>query len=189
MKDAGLLLSSNYNPCYFDKNCRMRYPNSAPGLFKTDIGIWELPISNFKDERTHRFRHVQITAVSVDEMKNYLLQARRLGIGEVTVVTHSFELCHIDSISEKRGRINTVNARRLRGLCSFLRENRDHFEVDTCGALADRLSRNADARSQFVSGDAMPVTKPVHQLRRMAEQVYKRVEARVPVDVGAMLFT
>ena len=37
MAQAGLTLSSNYNPCYFDINCEMRSPDALAGLFRTEI--------------------------------------------------------------------------------------------------------------------------------------------------------
>lgn len=184
MAKSGLVVSSNYNPCYFQKNCKMRSEASAPGLFDTGRGVWELPISNF-EEQGGNFRHVQITAVSLGEMKDYFFEARRLGIGEITVVTHSFEFCHIDSIEKKLGRVNTVNLLRLRGLCRFLREHDDEFEVETVGDLARRLGRETAARGNG-HGLAMPRGKRRHKARRLIEQALKRAEARVPVDFARL---
>jgi hypothetical protein len=178
MAQAGLKLSSNYNPCYFQKNCKMRSDVSEPGLFDTGLGVWELPISNFQ-ERGGGFRHVQITAVSVSEMQDYLRQARRLGIGEVTIVTHSFELCHIDDVVERRGRPNSVNLSRLRGLCRFLGRNERDFVVETVGALARRLPVRGARR-----GLGMPRGRPLLKARRLVEQAFKRVEARAPFSLS-----
>ncbi len=183
MARAGLRVSSNFNPCYFEKNCKMRSDASAPGLFDAGQGVWELPISNFR-EQGGNYRHVQITAVSLAEMKDYLLEARRLGIGEVTVVTHSFEFCHIDSIEEKLGRINTVNLLRLRGLCRFLRDHSSEFEVETVKNLAARLSSAPPLeRGRTLE---MPRGKRRHRARRLIEQALKRAEARVPLSFARL---
>lgn len=175
MKDAGLVLSSNFNPCYFDKNCKMRAESAAAGLFEARPGVWELPISNMI-ERGGGHRHAQITAVSSAEMKDYLRQANALGLREVTIVTHSFELYHVDSIGERRGRVNRVNLGRMRELCRFLREQSEQFEVDTCGALGRRLR---DGKESAAPVDAMPRGRDVLKVRRLVEQAYKRFEAKV----------
>ena len=187
MAKAGLRVSSNYNPCYFQKNCKMRSDESGAGLFYVKTGrgadgVWELPISNFREEGGN-YRHVQITAVSLDEMKDHLREARRLGIGEVTVVTHSFEFCHIDSIEKKSGRTNTVNLLRLRGLCRFLREHSDEFEVETVGALAKRLG-TGNPQTDPVRVVEMPRGKRRHKARRLVEQAFKRAEAKIPIGFG-----
>ena len=175
MKDVGLVLSSNYNPCYFSKNCLMRVDAPEPGLFPTEVeGVWELPIANFV-ERRGGYRHLQITAVSLDEMKEHLWQCRRLGIGEACVVTHSFEFFFLDSIKEKKGHKNLVNVARLRGLCRFLENHADDFEVDTVGALAARLPGMTPKKV----GNVYPRMPMRHTVRRFAEQAVKRVAARV----------
>jgi hypothetical protein len=139
MRAVGLRVSSNLNMSYRDKTCYIRWPQQANALFATDVpNVWELPISNFHD-RPGRLRHVQITAISLPEMKHYLLEARRLGLDEVTIVTHSFEFSLIDSAAERSGRPDLTNIRRLRGLLDFLHERRSDFQVDTVGALARRL--------------------------------------------------
>jgi len=189
MAAVGLRVSSNYNPCYFEKNCRLRFADSRPGLFRAEHGVFELPISNFVEHRGGH-RHMQITAVSLAEMTRHLWEARRLGIGEVTIVTHSFEFFHLDSIEQQRGRVNSVNVLRLRGLCQFLREHAGEFEVDTVGALTGRL-REAGATVPGEAPDRAPGRAPGKptemprgrrrdRVRRLVEQAWKRVEAELP---------
>lgn len=179
MADVGLRLSSSYNPCHFDRACRLRFAGSRPGLFAAEHGVFELPISNFV-ERGRRFRHLQITAVSLAEITRYLWEARRLGIGEVTLVTHSFEFAHIDSIEQRRGRVNTINLRRLRGLCQYLRRHAADFEVETVGALAARLPAVAAAAPGEPADP--PSGRRRDRARRLVEQAWKRIEARLPVS-------
>lgn len=180
MAKAGLVVSSNFNPCYFDKNCKMRSDRASPGLFDTGRGVWELPISNFKDPGGG-LRHVQITAVSLEEMKRYLLDAHALGIGEVTLVTHSFELCHIDDPATGLGRVNTINLLRLRGLCRFLERHRDLFEVDTAGGLGLRIKEGKEDPSKRASAQTAqyPAGRARHKARRLVEQAFKRAEAKL----------
>ncbi len=176
MARAGLSVSSNFNPCYFGKNCKMRFEGAGSGLFLAPHGVWELPISTFT-ERGGGERHVQITAISLSETLDYLVKARALGMTEVTVVTHSFELCHIDSISGQVGRPNTVNLLRFRGLCRWLAEHDDEFEVDTVGALAERIESGRETpRGPF--GTARPHGSFRRKLGRLPEQALKRLEAK-----------
>lgn len=177
MARAGLVLSASYDPCYFARNCKMRFAGASAGLFLAEHGIWELPLSNFR-ERDGGARHAQITAVSAAELRALLDHAHATGIGEVTILTHSFELFHLDSIAERRGRPSTVNVLRLRALCDYLAANRDRFAVDTCGALAARLARGderpASAPVPLASG------APLRRALRLAAQAYKRLEQRLP---------
>ena len=166
---AGLRLSSNYNPCYFSRNCRMRSDRARAGLFESEIpGVYELPISTFA-ERGGSFRHLQITAVSLRETIDALRQYRALGVTEVTIVTHSFEFFFMDSYAEKRARPNDVNIERLRGLVRFVGENPRDFRFDTVGALAERLPLAVGHQRR------MPHGRSLLRAGRLAEQGYKRL--------------
>ncbi|AKT38570.1 hypothetical protein [Chondromyces crocatus] len=177
MKQAGIALSSNYNPCYFSKNCRMRLNEPALGLFRSpESGVWELPITNFTELRGG-YRHLQISAVSVGETIKCLRRYRALGVREVTLVTHSFEFFFLDEPERRRGRPNQINLERLRGLCRYLQQHADEFEVDTVGALGQRLLRGEET-ARPVRG-AYPRLGPLPYARRLAEQALKRVAQRV----------
>lgn len=180
MRRAGLSLSSNYNPCYFRKNCRMRVDGAPLGLFETsEPGVWELPISNFIEPRG-RHRHLQITAVSVGEMIEAMQRLRGLGVREITFVTHSFEFFFLDHPERRRGHLNRINVDRLRGLCRYLQEHSDEFEVDTVGALGRRLRDGAEAAQPVVA--AYPRVGPLPYAQRLAEQTIKRVAERISFD-------
>lgn len=175
MRDAGLTLSSNYNPCYFDLHCAMRSELARSGLFEAEVpGVWELPITNFR-QPGGGFRHLQITAVSVAEMVHCLRRCRALGIRHVTLVTHSFEFYHVDSIAGRRGHKNRVNLSRLRGLLEFVQQSSDDFVMETVGELARRLPVAAPDVREF------PVeSRRLHWLR-LVEQGLKRIGASVPI--------
>ncbi|EYF04156.1 hypothetical protein [Chondromyces apiculatus] len=176
MKGAGIALSSNYNPCYFSKNCRMRLDEPALGLFVSpEEGVWELPITNFQEVRGG-YRHLQISAVSVGETIRCLRRYRALGVREVTLVTHSFEFFFLDDPERRRGRPNQINLERLRGVSRYLQQHADEFEVDTVGALGQRLLKGEE-RAQPVRG-AYPRLGPIPYARRLAEQALKRVAQR-----------
>jgi hypothetical protein len=183
-REAGLVVSSNYNPCYFDKGCKMRHDGARQGLFQPIDGVWELPVSNFEEEGGAP-RHVQITAVSSDEMIDYLVKARAAGIGEACIVTHSFELCHIDSVIDRTGRVNSVNLRRFRSLCRFLKSRASELEVDTVGALGRRLRAGEERVDPTSQAIAMPHGQRRLKAKRLLEQAYKRIEAKIPISMPA----
>ena len=174
MARAGLTVSSCLNPNYSRRNCKIPWRGN-PGLFDTGKGVFELPVSNFSDGNGG-FRHLQIMAVSLAEMKDYLAQARALGIAEVTLFTHSFEFFYIDDLPERRAALSKINLARLRGLARFLRAHADEFEVETVGALA----RRGPTPSPPVA--ALPRSKRLHTLGRMVEQLRKRVESGFKVE-------
>jgi hypothetical protein len=177
MRRAGLAVSSNYNPCYFQKNCRMRLDSAPLGLFPApEEGVWELPITNFVEPRGG-FRHLQITAVSLGEMIECLERHRALGVREVTIVTHSFELFFLDAPDRRRGHLNRINLERLRGLCGFLAQRSHDFQVDTVGALARRLRDGEETARPIEAG--YPRISPLPFARRLAEQALKRVAQRM----------
>jgi hypothetical protein len=177
MAKVGLILSSNLNANYLQRNCRISWPRNETGLFDTGAGVWELPVSNFLDGK--KPRHLQITAVSLGEMIDYLRAARANNIGEVNLFTHSFEFFYIEDLARKRARLSYVNLSRLRGLCRFLRDHDDEFEVDTLGALAERLRAGAPAAQ---SPTEMPRGKRLQRYRRIVEQLFKRVESGFKVQ-------
>lgn len=195
MADAGLVLSSNYNPFYLGRECKIDYAQATSDLFPSSAqGVWELPISNFL-QPDGGFRHLQITATSLEEMKEALLQSRRMGIEHVTFVTHSFEFCCIDSAEGRLGHPNRVNIHRLRGLMRFLRDNPGKFEVDTAGALAKRLAEAArtpeDSTQEHAPQDlagqdhtphrGYPQEQKRHYYRRLIEQGIKRIGTRITI--------
>ncbi len=180
MRRAGFTLSSNYNPCYFGKNCRMRLDEAPLGLFATpEPGVWELPITNFLEPRG-RHRHLQITAVSVGEMIDAMQRCRALGVREVTLVTHSFEFFFLDDPERRRGHMNRINVDRLRGLCRYLQEHEDEFQVDTVGALGQRLRDGEEAARPVLAG--YPRVGALPYAQRLVEQALKRIADRVSFD-------
>ena len=178
LAQAGFTLDSSYNPSYFTKNCKMRFAAASVGLFRAEHGVWELPVSTFV-EAGGGHRHAQITAVSFGEMVDLLEASHAVGIREVMIVTHSFELLHHDSSRGARGRPNRINVLRFRRLCRYLAANRDRFEVDTVGALATRLADGSE-RPSPTRFDA-PRGRLARKLLRMPAQVLKRLDARLGI--------
>jgi hypothetical protein len=161
MAQVGLRLSSSYDLAFRGGACKIIWPHEEAALFDTGAGVWELPITSFREPTG--FRHFQVMAISASEMRDVLLQARALGLPEVCVVTHSFEYFYVDAIRE----------RRLEDLCAFLQERSREFEVETVGALAQRLPLHR-AENHLT----LPRGNRLLKMRRLVEQTFKRLEAR-----------
>jgi hypothetical protein len=179
MARVGLSLSSNMNASYARRNCRIPWRDNA-GLFATGTGVFELPVSNFSDGNGG-FRHLQIMAVSLAEMKDFLRQAAAGGIRDVVFFTHSFEFFYIDDLEKRRARPSAFNLARLRGLCRFLHQHRDQFEVLTVGELARRLAAGEE-HAEAPAAAPLPRMRRLHRYGRMVEQLFKRVESGFKVQ-------
>lgn len=182
MAACGLPVSSNYNLCYLPKSCRLSWPTSTHVAFDTKSGVIELPITNFQEGSQSHYRHLQITAVSFAELKHALLQAHRLGYPDVTLVSHSFEFCFIDSVGKQLGRPNRINMTRLKRLLAFLDQHRFQFSVETVLDFWKRIEAPEAIPRRFLG---MPVTclQNGHGLRlgRYIEQMAKRLDGHLTV--------
>lgn len=175
MARQGLTVSSNLNLCYL-RNCAIRWPVPKNQLFAATDRVWELPISTFREGGG--YRHLQVTAISFAEMRHFLEEARRQGLGEVTIVTHSFEYFFVDSAARRTGHPNWINIRRLEALCRFLHDRSDDFEVETVGALAARLGNEGQLpRPDLEAGDKVLGGRRRLRYARFAEQALKRLSA------------
>ena len=174
---CGLVVSSNYNPGYFSRSCRMSPVEAGVDLFKTGVGdVWELPISNLR-QPNGELRHLQLRAVSLREMIGALEQCSQLGIGHVCIVSHSFELFFVDDAKHARGHLDWMTLRRFTGLLDYLQQHADRFTVETIRELAARLDGEADyepSRAEF------PVASRGDYAWRMFEQGIKRASRALP---------
>ena len=105
-------------------------------------------------------------------MIRFLNQVYLSGIKEVTIVLHSFEFFYIRSISEKLGKINEINLRRLQGLCRYLSINRERFSVETIESLASRIPLHT-----FPEQETIPTGRLSDRLIRNVAQIFKRLES------------
>ncbi len=82
------------------------------------------------------YRALTVTGASWAETRSLLLRAHAANVESVVVLTHPFEFVKYDAPGFTNVYRNRINQRRLRKLCAFLAENKDHFEVATVGQLA-----------------------------------------------------
>jgi len=120
-------------------------------------GLIEVPVSLIAP-RPGRLRHLQICAVSLQEMRAALDHARREGHPLATIVSHSFELATRDG-----RRVNQTVLNRFTGLCAYLAKHRDQLSTAFFSDLGG-LALGVDARP--LAG------RPLQRTRRIAEQLW-----------------
>ena len=126
----------------------------APALL---AGVVEIPVGQI-EPRSGRLRHLQICAVSFDEMRAALLHAAKLAHPVVTLVGHSFELA-------TRGgeRPNRMLVRRFERLCAFLDAERERLPT----------AHFTDLAGLPLAAEAAPLKSgTVRTAARMAEQLW-----------------
>lgn len=174
--EAGLRLSSNYDPGYFDVSCGMRHENARADLFEPVPGLLELPISCVRTARG-ALRHLQLTAMSAREIEAALHAMRSLGYAAATLVSHSFELYTIADRDGLVGRPSRVNLARWASLLDFLERERETFPTES---TFDLVARCSPALSSTGTAREFPRTPPHLELLRIAEQALKRLERHLP---------
>ncbi|SFR79360.1 polysaccharide deacetylase family protein [Sphingomonas jatrophae] len=122
-------------------------------------GIIEVPVSLI--EEGSKLRHLQLCAVSADEMRAAILHAAEADHPLVTIVSHSFELAGRSGV-----RPNTTHVRRFEALCSTLADLAAVAPTTRFDALGD-LPLDVPARA-FSPGSK-------RRFRRVAEQVWSNL--------------
>lgn len=134
-------------------------------------GLIEVPVGQI-DEGEGKLRHLQLCAVSFEELRNALRHADRENHPVTTIVSHSFELATRDGRRPNK----LVRGRFLR-LCRELAEQRDRYR--TCWFT--------DLGDMPVGVAAQPVLgRSSARLRRMAEQAWGTARYERPVPALAV---
>ena len=120
-------------------------------------GVVEVPVTQIED-KAGRLRHLQLCAVSSEELEAALLHAEAADHPLVTLVSHSFELASRDG-----ARPNRTLCRRFEGLCAFLAANADILPTAHFCDLDD-LALGMPARP-------LAAHRP-RTVRRIAEQIW-----------------
>jgi peptidoglycan/xylan/chitin deacetylase (PgdA/CDA1 family) len=101
-------------------------------------GVIEVPVGQIEATQG-KLRHLQLCAVSSDELEAALDHAAANDHPVTTIVSHSFELATRDGL-----RRNRSVCRRFQALCAFLRDNRERLPTSFFTDLADvPLGRSA----------------------------------------------
>ena len=132
-------------------------------------GLVEIPVTQI-ESRSGRLRHLQICAVSRDELIAALDHASVNRHPLTTVVSHSFELATRDGL-----RRNPIVQRRFDSLCGYLARNKARHPTVHFGDL-DRVPLDAPARP-------MPA-RSLRTVRRLTEQFWSGTRYERPAEAA-----
>lgn len=154
LAECGIAWDSSFAPGFAASDCTIPL---TPGDCSPTLrhGVAELPIAAIDGPRGG-WRHGQITALSLAELKAATLHAASADWPALVLVSHSFEL-----FDRARARPNTVVKRRFEAFCRWLGES----EIA-------RTAGFADLALPGVEGAALPLLPhaPLRTAARMAEQ-------------------
>jgi len=156
LRAAGIVYDSSHNGAHHPS------PSALP-LDRARIapvalgGVIEVPVGQIED-RPGRLRHLQLCAVSFEELEAALLHAENEGQPLLTLVSHSFELASHDG-----SRPNRTLCRRFERLCAFLADHSEQLPTVHFADLGD-VPLGAGARP-------LPA-RSLRTARRMAEQLW-----------------
>ena len=156
LTQAGLRFDSSHNGSH--------HPDPSALPFEPDLigpadlgGLIEVPVTQIGDSG-NRLRHLQLCAVSAEEIEAALGHALSEGHPLVTLVSHSFELA-----SRDRRRPNRVLCRRFERLCAFLAEH--------AGSLPTAHFGDLEPIAAAAPGELLP-PEPWRRARRLAQQAW-----------------
>ncbi len=115
-------------------------------------GVTEVPVtvarSRFPDRAP--VKHLEISAVSVGEIRAALSQAHRGGLRHVVLMFHSFGTVKAKDVGYERFRPDRIAIARLRGVLRLLAAEKERFRVRTFGDLAGEADRVDDPGDGYV---------------------------------------
>lgn len=128
LANNNIAYDSSYNPCYL--NSRDGFALETPLVQAQMLDtIIEVPISCFEDYPRH-FRHVQLTAISFEEMRLALETAERQHWKSFVIVSHSFELIKRNCSQLDSARPDYRVIDRFQKLIKYLGQNKDRYRVE-----------------------------------------------------------
>jgi hypothetical protein len=156
LRALGIRHDSSHNGSYAPDPSALPLPPDTMAPVSVE-GVTEVPVTQIEDSRG-RLRHLQLCALSSDEIEACLLHAARERHPTAVLVTHGFELASRDG-----KRANRALCRRFERLCAFLADHSDTLPTARFSDLAG-LKLGADARPLPASG--------LRRARRLAEQAW-----------------
>jgi hypothetical protein len=134
LEKVGIRYDTSFNPAYVGRSCLIRDVPATNSPWRSG-SVWEIPVTVFATGvgPLSGIKPLEISAVSFLEIRSVLEQAEQLGMGNVTMVLHSFSLFKKADFQFTRIRPDGLLIRRLRRLCEYLGANRDRFRVTTFG--------------------------------------------------------
>jgi hypothetical protein len=167
LRKLGVGVDSSFNPCE---------PASFPGepLSPNSVslleGVLEVPVTNARSGawRMRGWKHLDISAILLSEMKSCLLQAHAGGVRHVVLMMHTFSLIKARDETYARFRPDWTVIRRYQGLLRFFVEHAEQFEVSVLGEFNPDFSDGDAGGVELDMGALVPcVRKGCQALNRV----------------------
>lgn len=168
LERVGIFYDSSFNSCCLGTSCLIeKKPTNTPWQYG---GVWEIPVTTFETGAwgMRGTKPFEVSAVSLWEMRQVLEKAEHLGQQIVVVILHSFSFLKRADVQFRRMRPDHLVINRFRGLCRFLRENRNRFRVRTFSDLSQEPAATAESSVPSV-GALMPMCR---KLVQAANRIY-----------------
>jgi len=173
---VGIKISSNYNLDYLRKACRISLPGQFNDFFWVKDKILEMPVTCFREYDIKRlkpsFKHLQITAMSYEQMKYIFANAPRFNLKNIVILLHTFEFIHFLDEKNGIGKINPINISRFIRLCEFLRDHHDQFNVQRISDV------DLNFKTPRAADDVVPRMPWLLSVQGKLEQMRKRFPQR-----------
>jgi len=157
LRRNGILIDSSLN-AMADFSKGSLAPISPPYAYREVEGVSVYPVTVFRDG-LGRKRPAQVGSASLSELQSVLTAAARVHRPNVVLVSHNFEMLKPGSVEP-----DWTVVRRFEGLCAWLAERRDQYEV---GPLpAGRSDDDASSRYPLHAPALATLRRHVEQLRR-----------------------
>jgi hypothetical protein len=137
LEKVGIAYDSSFNAAYLDDSCLMG-PREATNIPWRKGSVWEIPVTTFETGAgsMRGLKPLEVSAVSLWELREVLHQAERLGQENVTVMLHSFAFLKRADPQFLKMRPDRLVIHRFREFCGFLKRNADRFRVMTFSEMA-----------------------------------------------------
>jgi hypothetical protein len=132
LEKVGIRYDSSFNAMYLGSTCLIDYKGGTNTPWQVGK-VWEVPVTSFETGawKMRGFKGMEVSAVSLWEMKHLLERALRLSMKTVVIIVHSFSLLKIRDLQFREIRPDLLVIKRFEGLCEFLRKRCDDFQVVT----------------------------------------------------------
>ncbi|MFO1428793.1 MAG: polysaccharide deacetylase [Candidatus Competibacteraceae bacterium] len=110
--------------------------------------------------RAH-YKTLTITGSSWQEIRTLLWRAHQASVESIVILTHPFEYVKNKSVDFSKLLPNRMNQRRLSGLCEFLQDHKDCFEIMTMDQLASAPSVTASADNVIIK---VPILRAIGRI-------------------------
>lgn len=169
LEKVGIHLDSSFNAAYSGGACTIDSGGAVNRAWQHGA-VWEVPITTYETGAwgLKSWKQLNINAISLWEMKKVLEQAERIGLTTVTFIAHSFSLFKVGDMQFEEMRPDRLVLRRLEGLCKFLKQHKDRFEVKSFAEVEPSTLRGGESgfpKMGVLVPAARKVVQAVNRLR------------------------